>query len=367
MRVLLVDDTLNVGGKERLLLTTLRCLPRDSTSVHLCLTGGPGELGEEALSLADGSLVCHRRGPFSLSAVLAIRRYILSEGIDLLHCNGTVDLLHALAASAGTGAKLVCSVHGYASGVHLHLGRFLLGKCDAVLPVSDSLLTDLKRDGYRARHFSVIPNCYDPAFESRSPQIQSSPAGTLRLVCVSRFDKTKDQITLVRALRAVVETGRNVTIDFAGGGPERFMDPVRESASVAALAGRVGFLGTCGDIPALLRRYDAFILSSFAESFGIAAVEAMACGLPVILSDIAPFREILRGGEDGLLFAPGSPGAAASCISTLCDDPEMRPLLASKSIERSKAYSPEAYAARLTDFYSRLLGDKLMPMAGRNS
>ncbi|HOD20560.1 MAG TPA: glycosyltransferase family 4 protein [Candidatus Fermentibacter daniensis] len=367
MRILLVDDTLNVGGKERLVLTALKCLPRDRMSVHLCLTGGPGELGEEALSLADGSLVCNRRSPFSLSTVLAVRRYILSERIDLLHCNGTVDLLHALAASAGTGAKLVCSVHGYASGVHLHLGRLLLKKCDAVLPVSDSLLTDLKRDGYRARLFAVIPNCYDPVFATWPVPSSSSPAGRLRLICVSRFDASKDQITLVRALRAVVETGRDVTLDFAGSGPERFVGPVREAVSEAALAERVRFLGTCGDIPALLRGYDAFIMSSFAESFGIAAVEAMASGLPVILSDIPPFREILRDGGDGLLFAPGSPAAAASCISRLCDDPEMRSLLASKSIERSKTYSPEAYAMRLTGLYSRLLEGDPTPRTGRRS
>jgi glycosyltransferase involved in cell wall biosynthesis len=367
MRILLVDDTLNVGGKERLLLTALRCLPRDRMSVHLCLTGSPGALGEEALSLADGSLVCNRGKPFSPSAAGAIRRYIDSERIDILHCNGTVDLLHAWAATRGTGAKLVCSVHGYASGVHLHLGRFLLGRCDAVLPVSDSLLSDLRRDGYRARLFAVIPNCYDPAFETGLPRSSPSPAGTLKLICVSRFDWSKDQVTLVRALRTVVDSGRDVTIDFAGSGPDEFTRPVSDAVSECAVADRVGFLGTCDDIPALLRGYDAFILSSFAESFGIAAVEAMACGLPVALSDIAPFREILRGGEDGLLFEPGSPDAAASCISTLCDDPERRALLSRRSLERSKAYSPETFASRLTGFYAGLLGRDGTAIAGRHA
>jgi glycosyltransferase involved in cell wall biosynthesis len=364
MKILLVDDTLNVGGKERLVLTSLRCLPRDRMSVHLCLTGCPGALGDEALRLADGSIVLGRRAPFSPVVARALRRYVVSNGIDILHCNGTVDLLHAWAATRGLGARLICSVHGYASGAHLPLGKFLLARCDAALPVSESLLADLKKDGYRARIFRVIPNCYDPAFEcSTSPVSASASPGRLSLVCVSRFDWSKDQLTLVRALKSVVDGGRDVTLDFAGSGLPHYVEPVTKAAGDLGLSSRVRFLGTCRDIPALLHRYDAFVLSSFAESFGIAAVEAMASGLPVALSDIPPFREIVREGSDGMLFPAGSAEAAAACMAQLCDSPELRAELGRKSFLRSRDFSPEAYAAKLTSFYSELMGS---PAASRH-
>jgi glycosyltransferase involved in cell wall biosynthesis len=357
MRILLVDDTLNVGGKERLVLTSLKCLPRDRMTVHLCLIAGPGALGDEAIALADGTLVCGRKSPYSPGAVRLLRRYVIDKGIDLLHCNGTVDLLHAYAATRGLSAKLVCSVHGYASGIHRLLGKFLLARCDAVMPVSSSLLSDLRNEGYRSRLFRVVPNCYDPAFENPEPRLGPAVPGRLSLVCVSRFDWSKDQLTIVRAMKAAVDQGRDVTLDFAGSGPERYIGPVTRAASDLGLASRVRFLGTRRDVADLLPRYDAFILSSFAESFGIAAVEAMACGLPVLLSDIPSFREITRDGEDGLLFATGSPESAAAAISTLCDDLGARAELAARALARSREYSPRAFAARLSDLYSSLLGE----------
>lgn len=357
MKILLVDDTLNVGGKERLVLTTLRCLPRDRMSVFLCLVAGPGALGAEAIALADGAIVCGRQGPYSPRAVRLLRRYVIDEGIDLLHCNGTVDLLHAFAATRGLPARLVCSVHGYASGIHRLLGRYLLGRCDAVLPVSGSLLSDLRRDGYRSRLFRVVPNCYDPAFEGLAASTGQAVPGRLSMICVSRFDWSKDQLTTVRALRAALDSGRDVTLDFVGSGPAHYVEPVSRAASDLGLSSRIRFLGTCRDVAGLLPRYDAFILSSFAESFGIAAVEAMACGLPVMLSDIPPFREITRDGADGLLFPPGSAERAAERMLELCDDLGTRSEYAKRSRARSHEYSPGAYAARLSGFYSDLLGE----------
>jgi len=357
MRVLLVDDTLNVGGKERLVLTALRCLPRDRMSVHLCLTGSPGVLGGEALRLADDSIVCGRRSPFSPRVVRAISRFVSSRRIQILHCNGTVDLLHAWAAVRWSGARLVCSVHGHASGVHRLLGRFLLRRCDAVAPVSESLLGDMRRDGYRSRRFVVIPNCYDPAF-GKLPSALRGPRpddGSLRLVCVSRFDWSKDQLTLVRAVGRAVASGADARLDFVGDGRERYVQPVRLAVEELGLSERIRFLGTRRDVPALLGGYDAFALSSFAESFGIAAVEAMASGLPVMLSDIPPFRELVRGGRDGMLFPPGSPDAAARCISELAGSSSLRAGLAGKALARSGDFSPSAYAERLGEFYASLV------------
>jgi glycosyltransferase involved in cell wall biosynthesis len=355
MRILLVDDTLNVGGKERLVLTSLKCLPRDRMTVHLCLVAGPGALGDEAIALADGTIVCRRKSPYSPGAVRLLRRYVIDKGIDLLHCNGTVDLLHAYAATRGLSAKLVCSVHGYASGIHRLLGKFLLGRCDAVMPVSSSLLSDLRKEGYRSRLFRVVPNCYDPIFDGpvgRRPGIR----GRISLVSVSRFDWFKDQLTLVRAIRILADEGKDVTLDLVGHGDPRYLDPVRSAVVSSGLSQRISFLGTRSDIPELLSGYDAFVLSSTADTFGISAVEAMARGLPVILSDIGPFREVTRDGEDGLLFATGSPESAAAAIATLCDDLDARAELAARALARSREYSPQAFAARLSDLYSSLLG-----------
>jgi phosphatidylinositol alpha-mannosyltransferase len=92
------------------------------------------------------------------------------------------------------------------------------------------------------------------------------------------------------------------------------------------------------------------------ESFGIVLVEAMAAGVPVVASDIAGYREVVRDGVDGLLVPPGDPNALAGAIRRVLSEPELAATLSAGGRSRAEAFSWQAVAPRLEAIYDRVLG-----------
>jgi glycosyltransferase involved in cell wall biosynthesis len=111
------------------------------------------------------------------------------------------------------------------------------------------------------------------------------------------------------------------------------------------------FAGRASDVREAYARCDAIICPSLRESFSRIAAEAMVNGLPVVASDIEPFRDLLGRDEAGLLFAPGDVGAAARAVRRLLDEPELRTTLGDEGRRRSEAFKPGPIAARLAELY----------------
>ncbi|NLP04899.1 glycosyltransferase family 4 protein [Candidatus Fermentibacteria bacterium] len=356
MRVLFMDDSLDVGGKERLLVTLLGQFKGSRVDACLCILGKPGRLADRAAALASDSILLGRKASFSMPAVKRLHRYIEDKKIEIVHCNGVVDAFHAYLASKATGVKLVATVHGHETGWHLAVHKWVLARFDRIVAVSESHRMDLERSGYPARRMVSVPNSYDASFER--PEPYSMPGlgntGRLALVCVGRLDMLKDQKTLVRAVGILVSEGLDVTLDLVGDGHPRFRDSLVKIINETRLEDRVRILGTIDDVPGLLKNYDAFALASLSETFGIAAAEAMAVGLPVVLSDIPALRELIGNGQYGLLFDPGSPESAAGCLRRLMDR-GFRHEMSVKALSRAAEYSPEVMTAKLSDLYMGLL------------
>jgi phosphatidylinositol alpha-mannosyltransferase len=91
------------------------------------------------------------------------------------------------------------------------------------------------------------------------------------------------------------------------------------------------------------------------ESFGIVLVEAMAAGVPVVASDIAGYREVVRDGVDGLLVPPGDPNALAAAIRRVLSEPELAATLRAAGRARAKAFSWQVVAPRVEAVYHRVL------------
>jgi colanic acid/amylovoran biosynthesis glycosyltransferase len=152
---------------------------------------------------------------------------------------------------------------------------------------------------------------------------------TTRLVSVGRLNAGKGYDVLLRAVKILVDQGRDVTLSVAGGGAE--MENLNRLKTEMGLADRVRFLGSLPEdlVMAELRQSDLFVLATHAESFGVVYVEAMSLGLPVIGTD-APggSREVISDGEDGMLVPVNDPAAMAAAIAGLMDDPDRRRRLA---------------------------------------
>jgi glycosyltransferase involved in cell wall biosynthesis len=241
---------------------------------------------------------------------------------------------------------------------------------DVVVAVSGSHLDQLRNAGVTADALRVIPNGVDsghfrpdrrsdrPAiltrlgFESFREPILVGAAGNLRPV--KGYDVLLEAASL--ALRRVPQ------LRFAiwGEGPAR---PALEAAvSRLGLAGRLVFPGRIPDPAASLAACDLFVQPSRSESFGLAAAEAMACGVPVIASAVGGLTDLIEDGITGLLTAPDSPAGLATSIAYLADDPGLRNRMGAAARERIvNRFTLETMVQSYKVLYENLMRGKCEP------
>ena len=189
----------------------------------------------------------------------------------------------------------------------------------AVICVNRMFVELLKKNFPSVSPVVQIPNGVDSDFFVPAPQKKTDE--TLRLLFVGRFvDSQKNITTLLRALAGTDK----VVLCLAGAGPDE--KKIRQLASTLGISGKVRFAGWL-DKQELLRAYqhaDVYVSAASSEGMPNTALEAMACGLPVVLSDIAGHRELVVNGKNGFLFPSGDANALAQFILDLKNNPELR-------------------------------------------
>jgi N-acetyl-alpha-D-glucosaminyl L-malate synthase BshA len=176
------------------------------------------------------------------------------------------------------------------------------------------------------------------------------------LVHVSNFRSLKrvDDVVAIfgEARRRAPE--RAMTLQLVGDGPEH--ERIRGLVRAAGLDEWVQFLGERTDLPSVLRGADLFLLPSETESFGLAALEAMSCGVPVIASRVGGVPEVVIDGETGLLAPVGDVAAMAAHVVRLLADAPLRARLGAAGRRRAETAFPlEATVGRYEALYRRLL------------
>jgi glycosyltransferase involved in cell wall biosynthesis len=191
----------------------------------------------------------------------------------------------------------------------------------------------------------VVPNgcdVEDVAMRSAAVRNQRGPSAPVVLM-VARLDVIKDQPTLLRAFAQSRQPGWQLQL--VGDGPRR--GELEQLIDELDLTDVVNVLGRRDDVPEHLGSADLFAFSTTAaEGFGIALVEAMAAGLPVIASDVPACREVLADGAAGLLVPAGNVQAWTSALQELMAQPKTRQHLAEAAAERARTYGIEACANR---------------------
>jgi glycosyltransferase involved in cell wall biosynthesis len=162
---------------------------------------------------------------------------------------------------------------------------------------------------------------------------------------VGRLDRIKDHRTLVKALTVMIHRwGLPVHLHLIGEGP--LEAELRAMCADLDVKNSVTFLGGRSDVENLLGTYDVFVFSTTRdEGFGIALIEAMAAGLPIVASDVPATREVLSDGLAGVLVPPGDESAMAEAVMSLMAAPDAARALGCRAQERAKgSYDVEACA-----------------------
>lgn len=184
---------------------------------------------------------------------------------------------------------------------------------------------------------------------------------------VGRVDPEKRLDVLLHALRLLNRA--DIQLVIAGRGAE--FESLKSLASKLELGNRVLFTGfiPAEDLPALFNCGDIFTMPSEAELLSIATLEAMACGLPVLLANAVALPELAVNDENGYLFRPGDPADAAEKMALLADHPERWPAMGAASREKANYHGLDYVLKQYETLYSNLLaGTYLNPLeTGINS
>ncbi|MHB1572149.1 MAG: glycosyltransferase family 4 protein, partial [Solirubrobacteraceae bacterium] len=259
----------------------------------------------------------------------ALRRELRSGRYDVVHVHEPVAPLAGWVALEFSKLPLVGTFHSYSEGVvanglgNLFGARRVLNRLHVRIAVSEAAAwTGLRFFG---GHYRVIPNGVhvDPA--GPPPKL---PSDRLRIAFVGQAVERKGLPLLLRAFEALREhIPTELTV----------IGPTQEELAPLMLDERgVRVLGKVDDERKFQELAAADVLcapSLRGESFGMVLTEAFAAGTPVVASDIAGYRDVVRDGVDGVLVAPGEPQALAEALRDLWEEPERRDRMASAAAE----------------------------------
>jgi N-acetyl-alpha-D-glucosaminyl L-malate synthase BshA len=254
----------------------------------------------------------HYAVPHATAAYLA--RQILVESCDVPHVPRIITTLH------GTDITLVGSDPSYAETV-----AFSIAQSDGVTAVSDSLRADTYRSLAVERDISVIPNFLDCGVYRRTPnealRARHCAAGCEKVIVhLSNFRPVKRPKAVVEVFARIAAQVPSRLL-LVGEGPE--LGAALETARALGVSKSVDALGEQDQILPLLSIADLFLLPSEQESFGLSALEAMACEVPVVASRVGGLHEVVQDGETGFLLPPDDLDGMAECGVRLLTDPAL--------------------------------------------
>lgn len=247
----------------------------------------------------------------------------------------------------------------------LRLRNALLRRADAFVAISEPIERELREAGVERSRIRRIPNGVDtgrfrpaePAERRRLRAALGVPVGAPTFAYVGRLVSYKGVPVLLRAWREVCRARPGPHLLLVGGGSADMHNcepELRRFVREEALKRRVTFAGPVEDVVPWLRAADAFVFPSEEEAFGLALVEAMACGLPSVTTAAGGLGEIAAHRVNALVVPPADGTALRRAMETLLDDPG----LAARLGETARRTAVERYGHRgVAAAYSRLLTD----------
>jgi L-malate glycosyltransferase len=308
--------------------------------------------------------------PYDLALASTIMEVAHEHGLDLLHAHYAIPhavsghLAREMLNGEGKDVRLVTTLHGTditiigQQRIFQRVTRFGIRMSDGVTSVSNELKDRVIRTiDCGATDIEVIPNFVDterfqPGRDADKRLSMAGPDEKL-VIHVSNFRAVKRPLDVVRAFAAVASQVK-ARLVMVGDGPEQAS--ARELARELGVDERCRFVGVYDAIWELLPQADVFFLPSEYESFGLSALEAMACGVPVLASNTGGLPEVVRHGVDGLLVEPGDVEGMSRGLLSLLSDDAMRARMGEAAREAATSrFRREALVPVWESYYQRIL------------
>jgi len=305
--------------------------------------------------------------PYTLALASKQHEVALREELDILHVHYAIP--HATTAYLaremlrGTRTlRVITTLHGTditlvgQESSFYGITRFSIEQSDAVTAVSAFLRDETYRAfGCVSCDVRVIPNFvnleeYRPASGPRSEAL--APVDHKVITHVSNFREVKRVKDVVRVF-ARVRRAMPATLLMVGDGPDR--PDAEKEAEELGVTRDVRFLGRLDSIETLLQASDLFVLPSQTESFGLAALEAMACGAPVVASRAGGLPEVVDDELNGILEPVGSVEAMGRRAVELLRDPKRYRAMREAAIAKAREFSAERIVPAYEALYQEVM------------
>jgi len=305
--------------------------------------------------------------PYALALAVKQHEVAVREHLDLMHVHYAIP--HATTAwlakqmlADERDLKIVTTLHGTditlvgADPSYFSLTKFSIERSDRVTAVSAYLRDETyQRFGCVGCDVRVIPNFVTPDYHPATDDSCRRPLAPAKhkvLVHVSNFRPVKRVLDVVRIF-AGVRKALPATLVLVGDGPER--DPAQSEVDRLGLQRDVRFLGKVDNVPDVLRGADVLLLPSESESFGLAALEAMACGVPVVASRTGGLPEVVVDGESGFLAPIGAVDQMVGRCLELLQDPSRLQRMRAQAVIRAAEFSADRVVPQYEALYQEVL------------
>ncbi len=303
--------------------------------------------------------------PYSLALASQLSTIIKQHNIDVIHSH--YALPHAVSAllardiSGKKDVKCVTTLHGTditIVGAHptmKDITRYSIEKSDAVTAVSNSLRLDSeKRLGITPGKIQTVYNFVNPEFFNPSLKSEICQKGdTFIITHLSNLRPVKRPLDVIKIFNGIQQgLQRPTELRIVGEGPLQY--EMAETAKELGIEDKVKFLGVRSDIGCLVASSHLVLLPSQQESFGLAALEAMYCGVPVVASRVGGLPEVIEDGRSGILFTVGDTAEAAQkTLKVIKNDKLYQTIAAGALKDAREKFSMEKIIGQYEQIYQK--------------
>src|SRR5882672_10137483 len=316
--------------------------------------------------------------PYTLALAVKMLEVFEAESLDLLHVHYAIPhsvsaLLARQMAAPRRRLPFVTTLHGTDITLvgnnpnFLPITRYSIEQSDGVTSISKYLMRQTIQEFGIKRSIEVIPNFVNCDLYVRKPdpklRAEWAPDGEPILMHLSNFRPVKRILDAIEIF-ALVREKMPAKLVMIGDGPDR--GPAEALARTRGVEKDVLFLGKQNGIKEKLGQADLFLLPSQLESFGLAALEAMACEVPVIATNVGGVPEVIEHGVDGYLVEPGDVKTAAKyAIDLLSRADRGREMGQRARINAKKKFCANDVIPMYESYYEQVLANAYSAKAAR--
>ena len=346
---------------------------RDATSLPDRVELAPGVVVEHVTAGPPTDVPKDALLPYMREFAMHLADRWSAQRPDVVHAHFWMSGFASVLAARDAGVPVVQTFHALGTVKRRHQGgqdtsppqrlrmeRAVAHDAAAIVATCTDEVVELGRMGVRRGKVSVVPCGVDVSHFTPEGPAEQRPAQRHRIAVVGRLVQRKGVDDVIRALGLVPGTELLVV-----GGPDaEFLDVdpevqrLRAVATSCGVADRVVFRGRVSraDLPALLRSLDLLVAVPWYEPFGLVPLEAMACGVPVVASEVGGLQDTVAERVTGELVPPRRPDVLAHRLRTLLGDPITREGFGLAGVDRARArYAWERVAADTETVYLRVL------------